>query len=228
MRIAIVGAQCVGKTTLFNTFKSYWPMYESPDKTYREIIKEKNLTLNENGTMSSQTVIRDVLADIAMANSGKEKTIHDRCVLDNLVYTFWLAEHGKFTETDNEVEEFITQSILITKECLKFYDIIFWLPVNPNIPVEESENRSQNEEFREEINNIFYGVHESYKKNSGIIFDKEDQPAFIVLEGDLDKKISDIKEYIGADGNLIETSHSVLGDLENVYDELALRGQLKM
>lgn len=228
MRIAIVGAQCVGKTTLVNTFKSYWPMYKSPEKTYRDLIKEKNLTLNESGNMSSQRIVRDALADLAMSNAGQIETIHDRCILDNLVYTFWLAEHNKFTEKDSEIDSFITESILMTKECLKFYDIIFWLPINPNIPIEESENRSQNEAFREEIDNIFYGVQESYKKNAGVIFDKEDQPALIVLEGDLDKKISHIREYIGPDGKLIETTSSVLGDLENVYDELALRGQLKI
>jgi len=228
MRIAVVGAQCVGKTTLVDTFKSYWPMYKSPEKTYRDLVKEKNLTLNESGTMSSQVIIRDALADLAMSNAGKTETIHDRCILDNLVYTFWLAERNKFLEKESEIDDFIAQSILITKECLKFYDIILWLPINPNIPIEESENRSSNESFREEINNIFYGVHETYKKNAGVIFDKEDQPAFIVLEGDLDQKISYMKEYIGSDGKLIETTTSVLGDLENVYDELALRGQLKI
>lgn len=228
MRIAVVGAQCTGKTTLVNTFKSYWPMYKSPEKTYRDLIKEKNLVLNESGNMDSQKIVRDALADLAMSNAGQEQTIHDRCILDNLVYTFWLAEHNKFSEKEGEIDDFIAQSILMTKECLKFYDIIFWLPINPNIPIEESENRSQNESFREEIDNIFYGVHESYKKNAGVIFDKEDQPAFIVLEGELDKKISHIKEYIGPDGKLIETTSSVLGDLENVYDELTLRGQLKI
>jgi len=228
MRIAVVGAQCVGKTTLVDTFKSYWPMYKSPEKTYRDLVKEQNLTLNESGTMSSQVIIRDALADLAMSNAGKTETIHDRCILDNLVYTFWLAERNKFLEKESEIDDFIAQSILITKECLKFYDIILWLPINPNIPIEESENRSSNESFREEINNIFYGVHETYKKNAGVIFDKEDQPAFIVLEGDLDQKISYMKEYIGSDGKLIETTTSVLGDLENVYDELALRGQLKI
>jgi hypothetical protein len=228
MRIAVVGAQCVGKTTLVDTFKSYWPMYKSPEKTYRDLVKEKNLTLNENGSMSSQIIIRDALADLAMSNAGKTETIHDRCILDNLVYTFWLAERNKFLEKEGEIDDFIAQSILITKECLKFYDIILWLPINPNIPIEESENRSSDETFREEINNIFYGVHETYKKNAGVIFDKEDQPAFIVLEGDLEKKISHMKEYIGNDGKLIETTTSVLGDLENIYDELALRGQLKI
>lgn len=228
MRIAVTGAQCVGKSTLVNAFKARWSMYSSPEKTYRDLIKEKNLSLNESGTMHSQTIIRDVLVDLALENTGKTKTIHDRCVLDNLAYTFWLAENNKLGEDKKTISDFVANSILLTKESLKFYDIVFWLPINPNIPVQESENRSNSEQFREDINNIFYGIHEDYKRNSGLIFDKENQPAFIVLEGDVDVKLQHIAEYIDQNGELIETTNSVLGDLENVYDELALKGQLKV
>lgn len=228
MRIAVTGAQCVGKSTLVNAFKARWSMYSSPEKTYRELVKEKNLSLNESGTMESQTIIRDVLVDLALENAGKTKTIHDRCVLDNLAYTFWLAEQNKLGDDDKKISDFVATSILLTKESLKFYDIIFWLPINPNIPVEQSENRSNSEQFREEINNIFHGIYENYKKNDGLIFDKENQPAFIVLEGDVDAKLQYIAEYLDHNGDLIETTSSVLGDLENVYDELALKGQLKI
>lgn len=228
MRIAVTGAQCVGKSTLVNAFKAKWSAYSSPEKSYRELIKEKNLSLNESGTMESQTIIRDVLADLALENAGKSKTIHDRCILDNLVYSFWLAEHDKLGSDKKKISDFMATSILLTKESLKFYDIIFWLPINPNIPVEESENRSNSEQFREEIDNIFHGIYETYKKNDGLIFDKENQPAFIVLEGDVDAKLQHISEYLDHNGDLIETTSSVLGDLENVYDELALKGQLKI
>lgn len=228
MRIAVTGAQCVGKSTLVNAIKARWNMYNSPEKTYRELIKEKNLSLNEQGTIESQTIIRDVLVDLALDNAGKNKTIHDRCTLDNLAYTFWLAENNKLGDDHKKISDFIATSILLTKESLKFYDIIFWLPINPNIPIEESDNRSNSEQFREEIDNIFYAIYEDYKKNSGLIFDKDNQPAFIVLQGDVDVKLASIAEYINHEGDLIETTTSVLGDLENVYDELALKGQLKI
>jgi thymidylate kinase len=228
MRIAVIGAQGVGKSTLVDTIKAYWPAYLSPEKTYRDLIKEKNLTINESGTMESQQVIRDYLVDIALDNAGKDKTIHDRCVLDNLAYTFWLVEHNKLGDDEKAITDFVTTSIILAKESLKFYDVVFWLPLNPNIPLEESENRSQSESYREEMDNIFFGIHENYKKNAGLIFDKENQPAFIVLEGELDQKIDTIKQYINEDGELIETNSSVLGDLEAVYDEAVLRKQLKV
>lgn len=223
MRIAIVGTQNSGKTTLINTFKQYWPMYESPEKTYRDLIKEKNLTVNEQGSVESQEIIRDALIDLAISNSGKTKTIHDRCVIDNLVYTLWLAEKDE-TQSYNDL---ISSTFILTRESLKFYDIIFWLPLNPNIPLVESENRSVDESYRLEIDEIFHGIYENYKKNTGLIFDKEDQPVMIPLEGDIDDKISTIRQYLDAQGNLIETTESVLTDLETAYDEMSLRQQIR-
>ena len=36
MKIAIIGTSCVGKTTYINDFLKKWPMYESPQSSYRE------------------------------------------------------------------------------------------------------------------------------------------------------------------------------------------------
>lgn len=227
MRIAVVGAQNTGKTTLVNTFKAVWPMYTSPEKTYREIATENNLTLNEEGTIESQTALRDFLVDSALGNAGKTKTIHDRCVLDNLVYTLWLVEKGKLEGTDDAIDEFVATSINLVRESMKFYDIILWLPADPSIAITDDGTRSTCPVYREEIDNIFYGVFEHYKKNSGILFDKENQPAFIPLQGDTNEKIAIIKNYLNDDGDLIETSSSVLGDLEAVYDEAVIRQQIK-
>jgi thymidylate kinase len=226
MRLAVIGSQGVGKSTLVEAFRHYWPMYEIPEKTFREFIKENDLTINEGGSLESQVAARDFLADRALTNAGKSKTIHDRTILDNLVYSSWMAEYGKLGDDESKVNEFMTTSMMLTRECMKFYDIIFWLPINPNIVMEEREGRSVDKVFQEEIDNIFYGVYEAYKKNSGLLFDKENQPAFIVLEGELEDKLKYIKEYLDTDGNLIETTNSVLGDLENVYDEALLRKQV--
>ena len=83
MRLAIIGAQGTGKSTLINEILREWPMYSIPEKSYRDIVAEKNLPLNETGTLESQMIIRDALIDMALENAGKQHTVHDRCTIDN-------------------------------------------------------------------------------------------------------------------------------------------------
>lgn len=199
-------------------------MYETPSKTYRDLIKEKGLSLNREGTQESQTIIRDALIDQAVDNAQKEFCLHDRCILDNLVYTLWLSEKGKITDN-----EFIADSFNITRETLKFYDIIFWLPISDKSPVnlEESENRDINTEFRFEINNIFNGVFENYKKNTGLIFSFTDAPVMIDVTGDelFSEKTNLISEYLNDEGGLQASGHvfQTLSDFvqeDNLINEL--------
>ena len=144
MRIAICSTACNGKTTLINEFLRKWPMYKTPEKTYRDLIKEKNLQLNSSGNIETQTIIRDSLVDQAIENVDIKKRIDDRCILDNIAYTIWLAENKKINDAD-----FVANSINICRETIKLYDIIFWLPLNLNIKLnnENNENRSVNAEI---------------------------------------------------------------------------------
>lgn len=223
MRIAISSTQCNGKTTLVNAIKQRWPNYELPEKTYRDVIKEKGLSINQEGTKESQELILNALVDQAINNSHKKHTLSDRSVLDNVVYTLWLGDKEKITDTD-----FIANSINICRETLKMYDIIFWLPLNEDISVKESDSgqRALDEEYRIEIDNIFFGVFESYKAQEGVLFDREDQPAFIPLEGDVSTKLSIIAQYIDDDGDLIENTSSVFSDMEDLYLEQKLREEI--
>jgi len=227
MRISFVGTQNVGKSTLIQEFINKYPMFSIPEKSYRDVIKEQNLDINENGTLESQKIIRDVLVDMALDNAGKSHIVHDRTVLDNLAYTLWLAEYDKLRGTDDEISEFIATSILLVKESMKFYDIIFWIPINHNIPVVAKENRSLNLEYRQEIDNIFDGFYEHYKTNSGLLFDKENQPCVIKLEGELQQRMDTIALYIAEDGELVENEGSAITDLQTAWEEEQLRRQVR-
>ena len=227
MRLCIIGAQNTGKSTLIRHFLARWPMYTLPEKSYRDIIKEKNLSLNEAGNLESQKIIRDVLVDLALDNAGKTNTLHDRCALDNLAYSLWLMENGKLDGGDEDASDFLATSIFMVKESMKFYDIIFWVPINANVPLVEAENRSINIQYRQEIDNIFHGIYEHYKSNNGLLFDKENQPTVIPLEGELDQRLATIAEYIGPDGKLVENETSALTDLQTAYEEDQLRRMVR-
>jgi hypothetical protein len=230
MRLAIVGAQNVGKSTLIQAIKKFWPMYESPAKTYRDVIAEKKLTINKDGTFENQKIIQDAICDIAQEYASKTHVVHDRSILDNAIYTFYLADKV-LSEGNNVDDDYMTNMIVITRETLKLYDIIFWLPINPNIKMEESNdnpNRSTDIQYQQDINTLFESVYDSYRAGEGVLFPLEDSPAMIKLEGlDLNAKIDELKLYINPEGNLLETEKSVFSELEQMYDEAKLLKQVK-
>lgn len=209
MRIAVISTQNNGKTTLVEAFKRIWDNHVSPTKTYRELIKEKGLDINESGTVESQRIIRDSLIDTALDYAKEPYSIHDRCIIDNLVYTLWLQENGKINDPD-----FVADSINIARETIKFFDIIFWLPLNKNILLQEKENRSIDPVFRKQIDDIFAEVYASFQSSENILFDIENSPPIIKLEGNLNQKIDTIRQYINSNGDLIETGKSVLEELQ--------------
>lgn len=210
MRIAIISTQNNGKTTLINAFKQIWPNYISPKNTYRDLIKEKGLSINEQGTEESQRIIRDSLIDNAIDYAQKKYTISDRNIIDNLVYTLWLSERGRIKDTD-----FTSDSILIARETCKFYDIIFWLPLNHNIVMDEQEHRSNDPIFRAQIDEIYLQLYESFKCSENILFDINNSPPIIPLTGNLNEKISQIKNYINDEGDLLETKTSLMDELDS-------------
>lgn len=223
MKIALIGTHCNGKSTLVNAIKKHWTMYKSPEKTYRDIIAEKNIKLNREGDQASQEAILDALCQQAHDASKETHVIHDRAVTDNLAYTMYLADKGIVDD-----DEFIVESILRHKDAIKKYDIVFWLPLNTGITLDDinNPNRDTDLTYRIEIDNIFSSIYESYQTSQGLLFDLKDQPLVMRLDGDLNAKLEAIADLIGADGNLVETEKSVLTTMEEEFDKLQLMQQL--
>ena len=224
MRIAIVGTQNSGKSTVIKNFLEKWDMYENASPTYRDLIK-KDTKLNQLGSKESQEMIRNSLVEQAYKNKDKKYCIHDRCILDNLIYSLWLADKGKIDD-----DQFITETFHMTRETLKLYDIIFILQLdnkNP-IPFEVKDTRDLDETYRKEINELFLAAHESYMNHEGLIFPLEDCPGVIVLSGDETKKekTHQIADYIDSNGDLIEPG-TLMEDLENQFAQLQKKIQDK-
>lgn len=209
MKIAVVGTQCIGKTTYINDFLKKWPMYSKPEKSYRDIIKEKNLKRNEDGDEESQKIILDCLVDQAIEASKQDFVILDRCVLDNLAYTAWLNADGKVSD------DFFEKTRSIVKETLKFYDILFFLPISKfsNIPIEDDGVRSINEAYREEIDALFKVFQISYNKTDGRVFPTDNSPAMIEIYGNPQERIALTELYIQPDGKPFGEENSLMSDI---------------
>jgi hypothetical protein len=218
MKIAIIGAHSTGKSTLIENVIKEWPMYKRPKKSYRDIIKEQKLSLNKSATKESQKAILNALIDEVQtaATSEDEFVIFDRCTVDNIAYTLW--HYGK--DTEGFTPEFIIDSKTIAALSLKHIDLIFYTPLRKEIPIAPKENRETDEVFREEIDNIFCSLVDSYEKNTGAFFPLEDCPAVIRLEGPSDMWVPQMKLYIKEsgkcfgeeDGSLIDASKVVLDE----------------
>ena len=214
MRIAFIGPQNSGKSTLIDEFLKQWPMYKKPEKTYRDLIKEKNLPVNKSGTPESQKEILNALVDeVQQAAATDDKyLVFDRCVVDNIAYTLW--HYAK--DTPGFTTEFVIDSKTIAAIGLKYLDIVFYVPSRKEIPIQEKETRETDEIFREEIHNLFESLVESYEKNTGAFFPKEDCPAVIRLDGPPDMRLPQIKLYIKDNGSGYGEEDGSLIDVSNV------------
>lgn len=209
MKIAIVGTQCIGKTTYINDFLKKWPMYKQPETSYRDIIKSKNLPINENGTEEGQEIILNALVDQIIEYSKSDFVILDRSVLDNLAYTAWLNLTGEVSNV------FLEKTRRIVMESLKLYDILFFLPLTKmsKIDIEADGVRSVNEQYREEIDVIFKSFQNSYHKGDGRVFPKTDCPALIEIFGSPIERIKLTELYLDNSGKCFEETESLLSDI---------------
>jgi thymidylate kinase len=196
MKIAFIGAQCNGKTTLIEKFLQEWPMYKRPEKTYRDIIAEKKIKLNQKGDEKSQRIILDALIDEtqAVSASGDEYVVFDRCVLDNIVYSLWLNAKDKVSDS------FIMDCKFLAQETLKSIDIIFYLPLREEIKLEKRKGRDIDPVYRQEIDNIFRALVGAYERGDAAFFPRDNCPAIIALEGPPDLRLPQVKLYIKETG----------------------------
>jgi hypothetical protein len=209
MKIAVVGTQCIGKSTFIKDFLKKWSMYSTPEKSYRDAIKEKNISINRLGNEESQQVILDFLVDQAMSCSKSENVIFDRCVLDNLAYSSWLNLNGKVSD------KFLDQSRILVRETLKMFDVLFFLPITKVSPVQIVEDgvRDVDPVYREEIDNIFKVFVKSYQQGDGRVFPKGDSPPIIEVYGSPEQRIALTSMYITEEGKPYGEEQSLITDI---------------
>lgn len=207
MRIAFSGTANTGKTTLIKNFLAVWSQFLSPEKTYRDVIKEKNLSHSSATTTETQWEILNFMIDQLQSYDKKTKVVFDRCPLDNLAYTMWAYEKG----IEGFDKEFVEKCITLTKESMRHIDIIFLLKYDESIKIVEDELRDTDIAHIKEVDNIFAALYEQYYQNpeADVFFPKHDSPGIIVLPTNPQRRIDIIAEYLDPSGDVYGDEHSL-------------------
>jgi predicted ATPase len=214
MRISFSGTGNSGKTTMVKSFLHTWQQYVTPEKTYRDILEEENLTHSTETSIETQNKILDFMVDQVVGYDKDSRVIFDRCPLDNVAYTLWCNEKEK----DGFTREFVTKQISIMRESMRSLDIIFLCRFDKSQKIENDGFRETNKEFILEVDNIFSSLFQQYSQNpeADIFFPKGDSPAVIELPHKAQERIDLVAQYIGSDGDLIEDEPSILSNIDEL------------
>ena len=213
MRIGISGTQNIGKSTVVADFLKEWDMYTTPKVSYRDVLIEKGLDCNQETTPETQSIIMDHLCDHLMGTDRLDNIIIDRTPYDALAYSIWANAKG----LDGFTDEFIQTQITLAKESSSLYDIIFHIPIveGHDVEIEADELRDTDPQFREEIDNIFGAIFETYAKQEGPFFKFDDCPAIIELFGSPEERMEMLKLYVNKDGVCFGEEDSLVTDVMN-------------
>ena len=223
-RIAVSGSQNSGKSTLINAFLRKFPKYANPKLSYRDLINELKLDINQNASEASQDIILFSIVDNQSKYKPTDNIIFDRCSLDNLMYTFYLYQSGVVSES------FVDKSVGIVRNSLSDLDIIFITPYLPHIPLQERENRDIALQFVEEMNQLFLSVCQAYAydmENTQFL-PTTDCPAIILLEGPtVEDRLSEMSLYLNPDGGFYnEETKSLITNIDDVEEILRMHSKL--
>lgn len=191
MKIAIVGAQCVGKSTFIDDIIAACPQFSRETYTYRDAIKDAGIqeNINRETNQESQRIIFNAIADAH--KKAEPYTILDRSVMDAVAYTIWPGQYG---EKPTDITPQMINNMKKTADVLmSLYDMIVYIPVDNSIALEEDQFRDVDPEYRLEMAQIFEDL---------LIFDIED-PLFdkygykvATIYGTREERVVEFKELI--------------------------------
>ena len=211
MRICVSGTSCLGKTTFINDFIEEWPMYKTPENTYRHLLKDGNHS--KRTSKEVQWAILNYMLDNMQDSNNGDHVIYDRGPLDNLMYTIW-AHSKNIGGIDSE---FVQKCVPLVRESMKMLDIIFFIPVTKVSPVEVEDDgiREIDPDFNTEIDHLFKAAKYDWAHNAqSKFFDPQDKPAIIEIFGKPHERIEMAKWYLNVDGDSIESVGGILSETE--------------
>lgn len=153
MNVAFTGPQCSGKTTLLKQMKQtrgimdqFWYI----DEVTRLVKKEFNVPINEEGAndVTQLLILNKELENLFKYNyemwPGYRGVVHDRCLLDGLVFTEYFYEKKLVSQ------QVWSQALHYWNKYHSKYDVIFY-PDPHEISLEDDGERSIDAKFRDAI-----------------------------------------------------------------------------
>lgn len=156
MRIVCMGTHCTGKSTFIKDFIAKYPSYTTPSKTYRDMVKDKGLAINQEGTINNQLEIFNFVKQQQLKLT-EPNVIMDRCVFDAMVYTKALLVKNMATNTPMELALFKSMREQ-AYELLSHFDLIFHFPLkgNEHIVIEKDGLRDTDKQYQSEVDYHFW------------------------------------------------------------------------
>ena len=183
MIVSFTGAQSTGKTTLLNTCKEvYSDKFSFVDEVTRLVKRNYNVPINEEGTDITQLFIINTHIENAFKVYDKPNgVILDRCIIDGLVYTGYLALEGKVSKWVFKYAKNVF-NLLIPK-----VDKIFYTHPGDVELVADGE-RSVDLEFRKKIIDLFDLTFELYEEKL--------ENKVVILKGTVEERMEQIKIHL--------------------------------
>ncbi len=148
MRIAVIGPQNTGKSTFIEDFLAAFPSYATPTDTYRDVVHEKGLLINQDTGEESQRAILEFLENQPLQFPA-EKAVFDRCLIDNWVYTKYQYDKGKISES------FLKETEARVLENVKQFDVLVFIPTVTGVALVDDELRDIDRSFIDAVNRLF-------------------------------------------------------------------------
>jgi len=185
MNITFTGPQCSGKTTLLKLMRSSGGIFDKffyINEVTRKIRDECNIPINEEGAndITQLLIINEELKNLFNNSSIDDwckGTVHDRCLLDGLVYTEYFYDKKLVSL------QIWGQAIQYWYKFHSKYDIIFY-PSPHDVQLEDDGERSTDIKFR----NAIIEKYENYYLNQ---FQWKERVT--ILKGTVEERMEQIK-----------------------------------
>ena len=188
MRIAFVGAQCVGKTTLIKALLTMYPNYKFYDEVVRKLSKASKLPINEHAEDYDAT--QTIITNAHLTNAAESAYIHsnaffDRCIVDSDSYGKYLYQKDKMSPRAFRYAEMV---LLLIFNYFP-YEAVIYIP--PRLELVEDGVRDTNYDFQSAVDTVI-------AQNIEVLSHQYDKVTkFYILESqELTERVTEIKNLI--------------------------------